>query len=275
MSNMKSQRPRHVEHQSLRAVACRRRSGDHAWPGSSCRAGAPACGRRRARDRAPARLSRGHTAKSTTKCLPDLDAAGHRRVRDRVRARFRRRARRRSASPHAARRRRRTRASATAAVALRIIARAAGFQNANSASPLRHAMRSASAGGQVGEPRARPVGVLDDVVPALRREGVGADHEAVGKLGEQRAPVGGHLAAARRARCGTPGRTTGSCACAACRARCPAGRSPSAPTGSRASGSCRNRRSIASTSECACRTSLCCLASATMRRGTGRSASAP
>src|SRR5262249_42074401 len=49
-------------------------------------------------------------------------------------------------------------------------------------------------GWKIGEPRPRPVGVLDDVVPALRGEGVGADHEPVGKFGEDLAPLGGHLA---------------------------------------------------------------------------------
>ena len=68
---------------------------------------------------------------------------------------------------------------------------------------------------QVGEPRARPVRVLDDVVPALGREGVGADHEAVRELGEQRAPLGAAPCRRRPARCGTRGRTTGCGACAA------------------------------------------------------------
>src|SRR5262245_18637288 len=50
-------------------------------------------------------------------------------------------------------------------------------------------------GRQVGEPGARPRGVLRHVVPALGHEGVGADHEAVGELEEGLPPLRGHLAA--------------------------------------------------------------------------------
>ncbi len=57
--------------------------------------------------------------------------------------------------------------------------------------------------------------------------------------------------------------------------RTPSGRSkPECAHRMRASGSCRYMRSIASTSECTCRISLNCFASAIMRFGTGRSASA-
>ena len=48
---------------------------------------------------------------------------------------------------------------------------------------------------QVGEPARDQLGMLGDVVPALRREGVGADHEAVGELHEHRAPRRVDLAA--------------------------------------------------------------------------------
>src|SRR5512147_2776710 len=48
---------------------------------------------------------------------------------------------------------------------------------------------------QVGEPLARPARVLGDVIPALRREGVGPHHEPVGEFEERLAPFGVHLAA--------------------------------------------------------------------------------
>ena len=101
----------------------------------------------------------------------------------------------------------------------------------NSASPFFQAMRSATVRRQVGQPLPRPVRMLDDVVPALGREGVGADHEAVGELQEGRAPGRVDLAHAWRGRCGRRGRTTGSCACAASRAPSRAHRNPNAPTG--------------------------------------------
>ncbi len=42
---------------------------------------------------------------------------------------------------------------------------------------------------QVGQPLPGPVGVPGDIVPALRREGVGVDRDAVREDGEQAAPV--------------------------------------------------------------------------------------
>src|SRR5262245_17809033 len=50
-------------------------------------------------------------------------------------------------------------------------------------------------GRQLGEPGAGPDGVLGNVVPALRHERIGAEHEAVGKFQERLAPLGGQLAA--------------------------------------------------------------------------------
>src|SRR5262245_19948162 len=50
-------------------------------------------------------------------------------------------------------------------------------------------------GRQVIEPGARPGRVLGHVVPPLGHERVGADHEAVGELEKERAPLGPHLAA--------------------------------------------------------------------------------
>src|ERR1041385_4987070 len=50
---------------------------------------------------------------------------------------------------------------------------------------------------QLGKPASRETGVLRYVVPALRRGGIGSDHEAIGEFQENGAPVRVELAARR------------------------------------------------------------------------------
>ena len=128
---------------------------------------------------------------------------------------------------------------------------------------------------QIGEPGPGPRRVLRHVEQALGRERVGADHEAVGELEEDRAASPPRPCRPARDRCGRRGRPRAACAWRAARARAPAIRSPQCAHRMRAAGSWRKSRSMASASECACSISPCCFASWTMRRGTGRSASAP
>ena len=106
-----------------------------------------------------------------------------------------------------------------------------GSKEPKSCSPFFHAMRSATSRGQVGEPAPRPVRVPGNVMPALGRVAVGADHETVGKLEEHAAPGGVDLVVRRVV--GAEGEVAPEVAVLAQHfgARAPAARSPRAPRG--------------------------------------------
>ena len=139
------------------------------------------------------------------------------------------------------------------------------FPALENASPF--ARRCARPAREEGRPaRARPVGVLDDVGPALRRKSICAHDEAIGKLHDQRTPLG---RACRNGACSLRNARSHHklLVLPQHRASCSGRSKPACAHRMRACGPAANSRPMASASECGMQNQLVLSASSTRRVG--------